>query len=215
MTSKLYVNQIVKKVKCSRKKRDEIRRQLLADVEMEMEQGESLERVMLRMGEPISIAEEFNQNLPEKERKMYKRGLAAKIIGIIAAMIAVLAAAALWYLPIGMEIGSSGKFDSIIIEERSKEIIRLLDVEDFDTIIDNSDEQMRRILNKEVIDSARRLAGEDWGNFKEFGKCYMMEQKQRGKVYALVQINAAYENIGITYTLLFNENMELAGLYIK
>ncbi len=215
MTAQTYVKQIVKKVKCSRKKRDEMRRQLLADVEMEIEQGESLERVMLRMGEPIAIAEEFNQNLPEKERKIYKRGLAVKIIGIIAAIIAVLAAAVLWFLPVGMKMGSSGKFDSSIIEERSKEMIRLLNAEDFDTMIDHSDEQMRSILNKEVIDSAKKLAGEDWGDFKEFGKCYMMEQKQRGRVYAFVQINAAYENIGITYTLLFNEDLKLSGLYIK
>ena len=61
MTAETYVKQIVKKVKCSRKKREEIRRQLLADINLEVEQGEALDKVILRMGEPISIADEFNQ----------------------------------------------------------------------------------------------------------------------------------------------------------
>ena len=43
MTAQVYVNQIVKKVKCSRKKREEIRRQLLADMEAEIEQGVPLD----------------------------------------------------------------------------------------------------------------------------------------------------------------------------
>ncbi len=55
MTAQVYVNQIVKKVKCSRKKREEIRRQLLADMEAEIEQGVPLDVVMIRMGEPIAM----------------------------------------------------------------------------------------------------------------------------------------------------------------
>lgn len=56
------------------KKREEIRRQLLADMEAEIEQGVPLDVVMIRMGEPIAIAEEFNQNLPQQERRQYQRG---------------------------------------------------------------------------------------------------------------------------------------------
>ncbi len=66
MTAETYVNQIVKKVKCPKQKRSEIAKQLLADIYTELEQGEQLERIMLRMGEPIAVAEEFNQNLPEE-----------------------------------------------------------------------------------------------------------------------------------------------------
>lgn len=215
MTAQMYVNQIVKKVKCSRKKRNEIRRQLLADINLEVEQGEALDRVILRMGEPIVIAEEFNQNLSLNDRKIYKRNLIVKIIAVIAAVIAVLVMAALWFLPIGMEMGTSGIFDSSMVEERSKEVIRLLDADDYETLKAYAVEQMQDVLNKERIDEARKMTGEEWGNFQEFGKCYMAEQKFRGSVTAVVQINAAYEKIGVTYTLLFDKDLKLAGLYMK
>ena len=94
MTAETYVNQIVKKVKCPKQKRSEIAKQLLADIYTELEQGENLERIMLRMGEPIAVAEEFNQNLPEEEHRKYKRTKALKIAGVIVAVLAVLAAAA-------------------------------------------------------------------------------------------------------------------------
>ena len=57
MTAETYVNQIVKKVKCSKQKREEIRRELLSDIRMDMEQGTSLKAVMLRIGEPIAVAD--------------------------------------------------------------------------------------------------------------------------------------------------------------
>ena len=74
MTAQVYVNQIVKKVKCSGKKRKEIHRQLLADIQTEIGQGVPLDVIMLRMGEPIAIAEEFNQNLSQQEYRKYKSG---------------------------------------------------------------------------------------------------------------------------------------------
>lgn len=66
-----------------------------------------------------------------------------------------------------------------------------------------------------MIDKAKEQTGKDWGTLIDFGKCYMVEQKQQGKVMAVVQMNAAYEKIGVTYTLFFNEDMELTGLYMK
>ena len=215
MTAQMYVNQIVKKVKCSRKKREEIRRQLLADINLEVEQGEALDKVILRMGEPISIADEFNQNMSPKDRKIYKRNTALKIAGVTILIIAVLVMAVLWFLPVGREMGSSGVFDSSVVEARSKEVIRLLDADDYETLKKSSSEAMQKALTKEQIDEARRMTGKEWGRFQEFGNCYMGEQKVRGKVWAVVQINAAYEKIGVTYTLLFDEDMQLAGLYMK
>ena len=75
MIAETYVTQIVKKIRCSRKKRREIHRQILADITSAMQQGDSLEKVMLRMGEPVAIAEAFNESLPERERRIYKRGI--------------------------------------------------------------------------------------------------------------------------------------------
>lgn len=215
MTAETYVNQIVKKVKCPKKRRDEIRRQLLADITMEMEQGEKIEKIMLRMGEPIAIAEEFNQNIPQEEAKKYKRGRRIKVFICIAAVFMAAVLAAVWFLPFGKDFGSSGLFDEKTVEERSKEVIQLLDAEDYDTLLEESNAYMQKVITKETIDEAKKLAGENWGEFQSFGKLYMAEQKQQGKTRAVVQMNAAYENIVVTYTLFFDKDMKLSGLYIK
>lgn len=215
MTAETYVNQIVKKVKCSKQKREEIRRQLLSDIHMEMDQGSSFEAVMLRIGEPIAVAEEFNQGLSDKEKKRFKRRKTGKVLLIAAIVLAFLAAAAVWFFPKGMEFGSSGIFTKEQVEEQSKKVIHLLDAEDYEAVRALSDEKLKQLLTNELIDRAKEQTGKDWGAFIDFGKCYMAEQKQQGKVMSIVQMNAAYENIGVTYTLFFNENMELTGLYMK
>lgn len=215
MTAQVYVNQIVKKVKCSNQKRRDIRRQILADIDAQMEQGVPLDVVMLRMGEPIAIAEEFNQNLPQQELKKYKRAFAAKIgLGIAGGVLAVVVAL-LWFLPMSLRFGSSGQFQEAVVEEQAKNVIRMINADDYEALRACTDDRVQALLTKDVIEGAKRQAGENWGAFQEFGKCYLAEQKLRGKSRAVVQINASYENIGITYTLFFNPDMKLSGLYIK
>lgn len=215
MMAQIYVKQIVKKVKCSGKKRKEIRRQLLADIQAEMEQGVSLDVVMLRMGEPIAVAEEFNQNLEEQERRKYKRGFAIKILTGIAVILTAAVLTAFWFLPMGVSFGSSGLFEKAVVEQRSKEVIQILDTGDYEAFKACIAVRVQNVLTKEVIDAAREQAGADWGKFREFGKCYLGEQRYRGETRAVAQINAAYENIGVTYTLFFDEDMKLSGFYIK
>lgn len=60
--SEKYVRLVVKKLKCSKGKREEIRKQLEADVRAEAENGEQLEDIVERMGSPEEIAEEFNSS---------------------------------------------------------------------------------------------------------------------------------------------------------
>ena len=115
----------------------------------------------------------------------------------------------------GAAFGSSGLFTQETVEAQSREIIQLLNAEDYEALKDCTDVRIQKILTQEVIEEAKKQAGTDWGEFQQFGKCYMSEQKLQGKTRAVVQINAAYENIGITYTLFFNEDMKLSGLYIK
>lgn len=215
MTAETYVNQIVKKVKCPKQKRKEIHKQLLADISIEMENGETLEKVMLRMGEPIAVAEEFNQNLPEEEKKKYKRGVAVKVAGCMMAVLIVLVLAVAWFLPVGKEFGSSGLYSKEAVKERCKEVIQIVDAEDYEALQASSNAVMQKLLTKETIDAAKNMAGSDWGEFQSFGKFYLAEQKQQGKTRAVAQINAAYENIVVTYTLFFDPDMKLSGFYIK
>ncbi len=217
MIAETYVTQIVKKIRCSRKKRREIHRQILADITSAMQQGDSLEKVMLRMGEPVAIAEAFNESLPERERRIYKRGILLKAAAALAAVLVILILLAGWFVPRGYAIGTNGAYDANEVERQAKEIIRLLDAEDYDTLLARSIPRMQKVLTKEIIDDAKAQTGvnEDWGRLLEFGKCYMQEVKQQGKTLAVAQITAAYEHAWVTYTVLFDKEMLLAGIYIK
>ncbi|MCF2641866.1 MAG: DUF3887 domain-containing protein [Lachnospiraceae bacterium] len=66
-----------------------------------------------------------------------------------------------------------------------------------------------------MIEDARRQVGSDWGEIQSFGDFYMSEIRQRGQRYAVVQVAVMYENVEVTYTITFDENMKLAGLYMK
>ena len=60
MKANHYVNKIVKKIKCSSAKRKEIKKELLLEIEMRQEQGESLEGIISQMGNIKEIADSFN-----------------------------------------------------------------------------------------------------------------------------------------------------------
>ena len=50
MGEKKYVNAVARKLKCDGKRKREIKKQLLADIQMRENQGERLEEIISRMG---------------------------------------------------------------------------------------------------------------------------------------------------------------------
>ena len=66
-----------------------------------------------------------------------------------------------------------------------------------------------------MIEDARGQVGSDWGEVQSFGNFYMSEIRQNGQRYAAVQVAVTYENVNVIYTITFDENMKLAGLYMK
>ena len=78
-----------------------------------------------------------------------------------------------------------------------------------------SDEKLAEMMNKEEMDQAKSNFGDDWGEFQNFGEVYLIESTRMGQHSAIAQINASYENTSVTYTLSFNEDMELNGVWMK
>lgn len=215
MTAERYVNKIIRKVKCSGSRRKEIRQQLLSDIRGARENGEALENTMRRMGSAAEVAKEFNQNMPEKERKAYTRNKIWKIVIVVAVIIVAAVCMINRMLPKGAEFGSSGVFEQNVVEEQAEWVIEKLNEDDFDALLGASDEAMQQVLTPEVIENARATIGDDWGNFRSYGQTYMSELKQNGKLFVAVQMTVAYENVSVTYTILFDEDMKLTGLYMK
>ena len=73
MTAEKYATSIVKRVKCSKEKRNEIKQQLLSDITAATEQGNTIEEVIKQMGDPHELAKEFNDSLPKTEHSKYLR----------------------------------------------------------------------------------------------------------------------------------------------
>ena len=86
-----YVNKIVRKIKCSSARRKEIRKQLQMDIELRMQQGESLEQIMSQMGDIKEIADSFNENISAAEKKKYTLKKILTIVAVVVVFLALIA----------------------------------------------------------------------------------------------------------------------------
>ena len=74
---------------------------------------------------------------------------------------------------------------------------------------------MKNVLSDEILSDARALFPDEWGAFVAYGNAYTSEVVQMGNSMAVIQINATYEYTAVTYTLMFDENLNLCGFYVK
>lgn len=219
MKAETYVDKIVKQMQCSKSKKEEIRKQLLGDIRERVAAGESEEAVIAQMGTIEELAQEFNESFSAKERKRSRKSRSTKMIIItilvIIGLFAIATALLYWMLPKGTDISESSIFVKEQVEARVEEVINLLDDGAYDTLAENATEQMAGVLNDEDMDAAKQLVGDDWGARVELGTIYMQEVEQQGVHYVITQVAASYENVTVTYTITFDENMKLAGIYMK
>lgn len=215
MTEKKYIRQVTGKLLCSRKKKDEIRRELESDIHSALEQGEALEEILSRMGSPRTVAEEFNAVFPEAEQKAAKRRKRLGVIFSIAVVAILLILLAVWCLPRAKEIGDSRIYREEELSSRITEVIDLWDADDMEGLCRYFNGELKESVTPEELSEAKRQVSADWGERGSFGTPYMTEITQMGQTMAVVQISAAYERINVTYTITFDENMELAGFYVK
>ncbi len=215
MTAEKYVNRIVKKIKCSKARRREIKQQLLSDIEAQVEQGESLESVLKQMGDFRDIVADFNESVSGEERKKYLRGKLFKILGSVMAALLVLAAGGYWFLPKSSSIEESKYFDKGVVEEKVKATVGLLDEGDYETLYADAIPQMQSAVTEGAIEDAKKLISDDWGKRLSFGSIYMVEITQGGEHCVVSEITVVYENVSVVYHLTYDEDMRLAGVYMR
>lgn len=175
--------------------------------------------MIAQMGTVEELAQEFNESFSAKERKRSRKAKSTKMIIItilvIIGLFAIATALLYWMLPKGTDISESSTFVKEQVEAGVEEVINLLDDGAYDTLAENATEQMAGVLNDEDMDAAKQLVGDDWGARVELGTIYMQEVEQQGVHYVITQVAASYENVTVTYTITFDENMKLAGIYMK
>lgn len=217
MTREKYVKEIVKRLRCSGTKKQEIRRQLESDIAAALEGGEEISDVMGRMGTPPDMAKEFNDNFPPEELKAAGRIRKLKMAAVIAAavvlVLAVIAGMVLWMLPkssMDME-----HFNEEEAKAQVERIIDLLDADDYEGLREISVEEMKTDAVEEQLIAVKAMFGSDWGARQSLGKMYFGEITQMGQTVLAVQVNVGYENANVTYTIVLDENLQLGGLYMK
>lgn len=215
MKAERYVDKIAGKIKCSASKKKEIKKELLLDMKLRQEQGESLADIIAQMGSIREVADGFNENIPPKEKKQY---VLKKIVTIAASVMILLFFAVLFLydrVPKSADIKNSSYFDSQLVEDAVKETIILLDDGNYSELQKNAIEQMKELLNEEVMNQAKAQIGDDWGKRQSFGAVYMTEMIQGDEHFAVAEIAVSYENVSAVYRLTYDQNMKLAGIYVR
>ena len=215
MNANQYVNAVIKKIKCNGKKKEEIKRQLLTDIDMRMRQGERLEEIISGMGSVQEIADGFNESISPTEQKKYRRNMALKIVIPIAVVLVLLSILIYWMFPKGRDIEQSKYFDKAQVEAAMKETVTLLDDGATDDLQENAIPQMQKFLDKAGIQKIKATMSDDWGQRQQFGAVYMTELVQGNQHLAIGEITVTYENISVIYRLTYDQDMKLAGLYVR
>lgn len=207
--NKKYIYQIIRKLKCSGKKRREIKHQMISEME------ESISEGSYGMGDPVEIAEEFNRNFSEEEKRAYRRERRLKIAAVIVLILLVAASILWWMLPKQIWLEDSKIFDKTKVQEQAEIVIGYLDDDNYLALQQLSDDKMSTLLENDDLKKAKTIIGETWGAQKSMGNVYMVELTHRGKKSAIVQMHMEYEKVNVMYTIYFNEHMELEGLWMQ
>ena len=215
MTAETYVKQIAKKVKCDKKRKQDIEKQLLYEIEERIETGEKLQDILSGMGTVDEIAAGFNEGISETERKRYRRKKLIKILAPIAVILLVLISIVIWYLPKVNDIESSDLFVGAEVEQELVEVITLLEEDDYEGLQAISTSPMANVFKDDYMLTVKQNFSEEFGERISVGTIYMQEVRQMSQSLAVCQVTVTYENVSVVYTITFDDEMKLAGLYMK
>lgn len=151
----------------------------------------------------------------DRELKEQKRKTRNKRILSSAAVLLVVCGLAWWVIPKNAEIGSSGVYEQKAVEEKAEQVLELLVQDDFEGLKEEATEKMQKAIDGNAIITVRNEISEDWGKYISMGKIYSAEMKQREKHLAVTQTAVTYENLTVNYTISFDKELKVAGLYMK
>ncbi len=114
-----------------------------------------------------------------------------------------------------MDISGSEKYSQERIAAEVEKVIELLDQNDYTAIQMLAADKLRNIMNEQVIGPAKDGICADWGERQAVGTVYSGGVKQKGNLIIVTQTDVIYENVSVVYTISFDEDMKLSGLYIR
>lgn len=112
----------------------------------------------------------------------------------------------------------SGKFDESEVKKEAREVIELVNAGDYQKL---SDEKWSTVLKStlpaEDIESGVKPVVDELGAFKSFEKDAVTGSKDKDtdQEYAVCVVKVKYEKRNAQYTISFDEDMKVAGFFVK
>lgn len=110
---------------------------------------------------------------------------------------------------------SAGKLSDTYNEDEVKaaaeDVIDKLNDKNYEGILTNSSDELKISLPDNKLQEAWEGFSKDIGEFDSISKETLAEKNG----YAVAIINSKYENKRVTFTLSFNKEMKLSGIYMK
>ncbi len=151
-----------------------------------------------------------------EKKKMSKAKIIIIITVILVAVMIGLSLLVSFFMPKTVPIEESTIFSAEEVEVKSVAVVFALNMEDYEALQnDYADETMKDFLTKEQMDAAKAELDVDWKARVSFGEATIVEISQMGKTYATAQLPVTYGDKIVTYTLTFDTDYKLAGLYMK
>lgn len=151
-----------------------------------------------------------------EKKNMSKTKMIAIIVVILAVVMVGLSLLASYFMPKTIPIEESTIFSAEEVEVKSVAVVFALKMEDYEALQkDYADDTMKEFLTKEQMDAAKAELDVDWEANMSFGDAMIVEITQMGTNYATAQLPVSYGDKTVTYTLTFDTDYKLAGLYMK
>lgn len=160
----------------------------------------------------MSKAEKTNEKMSKKKLAI----IIGVVVVVLMGIMAFIAFIASFMMPKTIPIEESTIFSAEEVEVKCMAVIFALNAEDYDALQkDYADEAMKSVLTKEQMDKAKSSLDVDWKANVSFGEPTIVEITYRGKTYAAAQYPVNYGDVTVTYTLYFDPDYKLVGLYMK
>ena len=213
MNKERYMSVFKKSLGCNKEKKNLICEELDADIQEAMKNGESWSDIQERLGEPHVLANEFNENLGVKNSSPKK-----KVWIYIGIVVIGLLLAGFFYInsliPQVSNIGASGYFQQSEVEKQSLDIVVNLSQRNYQAIHDISNQELQGALSQERLETAVNGLC-DIVEFEKITSQNYAEVTQKGEVNVVGELVALYDQRSVTYTISFDKDMKLSGLYMK
>ena len=124
-------------------------------------------------------------------------------------------------LSVGMIACAGGKlpegFDKDEVGSAAEEIVGLATTGDYDSIINALRDDLKSSITADQLKEGWAPLFEKAGAFDSITKTVFSSTKDKttGEAYAVVQVLAKHANANLIYTLSFDKDLALVGLYLK